>query len=273
MKRHHWPLVTIGVPILVGSWYASGALAQSGGVSADTFDVASIKPATDKTLDRFGVLPGGRIELGKQTLRGLIVFAYDLSCKLDDCDKYVLGGPAWAYSLKFEVVAKPDPPDPPMDKPARVELARPRMRALLADRFQLRVSVENKEMPVYTLRVAKGGPKLKEETDLSGDKPRGLISFPFHTSGSAPIKTLIPTLALTAGRPVLDRTGLTGVYQIDLLWDPGDNFPRETFRALRIPDPPSIFTAVREQLGLTLEPERGPVKTIVIEHVEMLRAN
>jgi uncharacterized protein (TIGR03435 family) len=263
--------MTIGIFSFIGPPCTHRALAQSVDVAAGTYEVTSIKLATSKTTGRFGVRPGGQLEMGDQTLQSMIAFAYGLNCSMDDCLSRVIGGPAWVRSLKFEIVAKPAKPDPPMDTLARSEAAKPRVKALLAECFQLRVRAEDREMRVYVLRVAKGGAKIKEETDSSGEKPRVGFTMPFHAVGSyAPISSLVRVIQHPAGRPVIDRTGLTGTYHYELYWDPGYPVPRELLGGIELP---SIFTAVREQLGLTLEPELGMVKTIVIEHVEKPNEN
>ena len=258
-------------PTLAASCCAAFVSAQTPQPAADTYEVASIKLATDKTVSRWFTFPGGRIELGKQSLRDLLVWAYDLNCAGDACSNIVLDGPPWIGSLRFEIVAQPAQPDPVVDMPARQQRTKPRIRALLAERFQLRVRSEEKEMAVYALRIAKDGPKMQEGTDSSGSQ-RMAMSGPFWaTFGDSPIRPLIGLLGRITGRPAVDRTGLTGVYSFGLLWDPGYPVPKEAMGALT--ELPSIFAAVREQLGLTLQPERGMVKIVRIEHVEMPTAN
>lgn len=94
--------------------------------------------------------------------------------------------------------------------------------------------------------------------------------MPFHAVGSYTPTSVLVHIIQRAARPVIDRTGLTSTYHYELYWDPGYPVPRELVGGIELP---SIFTAVREQLGLTLEPGLGMVKTIVIEHVEQPNEN
>lgn len=170
------------------------------------------------------------------------------------------------------------------------------MQALLADRFGLKFHRETKDQPVYALVVDKGGAKLKESTgsgDLLGNAPpkqeggrgpggrqgirisRGQIAGQGMTMAS-----LSSQLSNILGRQVLDKTSLAGSYDITLNWTPEEN------QGMRIPGdnresaPPSasdagpnIFNAVREQLGLKLEAQRGPVEIFAIDHVERASEN
>jgi len=157
------------------------------------------------------------------------------------------------------------------------EQMRERVRSMLADRFQLMVHRETKESAVYALVVAKGGTKLKENTDPSGrpgimGRRRGEF-----TGTAAPMQLLTQMLSNQLGRPVIDKTGLTGKYDFQLQWtpDPGQNpgppgvLPPGV-AAPPPPDPngPDVFTAIQEQLGLRLESQKGPVDMIVVDRVE-----
>ena len=149
-----------------------------------------------------------------------------------------------------------------------------RLRALLADRFQLVVHKETKEQPIYALMPAKNGPKLQEAKELG---PRqGMNMNRGRLQGwAAPMEMLGQVLSNTMERPVVDKTGLTGKYDFILEWTPdigagggvaglGD--------APNAPPPgssgPTIFTALQEQLGLRLESQKGPVEMIVIDRAE-----
>lgn len=185
-----------------------------------------------------------------------------------------------AYDLKRHQVAFPSrPPDADTayyDIAAKAEGAAPRPRsefrpmlqALLAERFRLKVHWEDREMPVYALIVGKGGPKLKESaadtsTFLGGVNGRNQ----YIQAKKMTMDDLARNLDfLGVDRPVIDRTGLAGRYDIRLEATPSlrrDSEPGEL----------SIFTAVQEQLGLKLEPQRAKVEVLVVDHVEKPSAN
>jgi len=147
------------------------------------------------------------------------------------------------------------------------------LQTLLVDRFKLKLHRETKEERIYELVVEKDPPKLllhAQDDGLPpllkpGDKP-GEIVFQ-----NIPISRLVRLLSGETGRSVLDKTGLQGSYDFKLQWartssKPGQEDPPDTSGQ-------SIFKAIREQLGLRLEPQRGPVEYFTIEHVEKLSAN
>ena len=156
------------------------------------------------------------------------------------------------------------------------------MQAMLADRFKLKVHHETKELPMYSLVIAKGGFKLKE-ADPNDTYPNG-VKGPDGVGHSGmmmflngvlkaqgvPISNLANSLSLQVHRLVVDKTGLTGKYDFSLAWTadgvtPDNGLGAETW--------PSLFTALQEQLGLKLEPTKGMVDTIVVDHVEMPSEN
>jgi len=132
------------------------------------------------------------------------------------------------------------------------------MQALLADRFKLQIHRETKETPIDALVVAKGDFKLKESQAIvrMWSSRDGRITI---TAGQ--IDDLVFSLTGDADRTVVNKTGLTGKYDIDLKWTPDDQ--------QGTPDAgPTLFTALEEQLGLKLVPAKGPVDTFVVDHVE-----
>jgi uncharacterized protein (TIGR03435 family) len=127
------------------------------------------------------------------------------------------------------------------------------LQTLLAERFKLAMHSETRELPVYALVVGKSGPKIQEVTEGIGTMTTGRGRLNCRLPIAAFARYLSPTL----GRTVLDRTGLTGAFEIKLEWAPDDESSG-----------PSIFAAVQEQLGLKLESAKGPVEILVIEHAE-----
>jgi uncharacterized protein (TIGR03435 family) len=213
------------------------------------FEVASIKPAADTPGTSF-FFDRGKVEVKKGTVRGIIEMAYEVR------DFQISGGPAWLNSDGFDIVAKSAP-----DGSGIPELRR-KLQTLLAERFQLKVHHETKELPVYALEVGKKGTKLKAEEVSGSNGIRSDCGALFGTA--AKMATLALVLARQLGRPVEDHTALTGTYTFQVEFMPDGGACAEKLP----PGRPSIFTALQEQLGLKLEPTKGPVDIIVIDRVE-----
>jgi uncharacterized protein (TIGR03435 family) len=193
------------------------------------------------------------------------------------------GGPPWLAKTRFDIEAKYDVGKyPSLTREQRQAM----LQQLLADRFKLMLHHESKEFPLYALEVAKGGPKF-EETKPEEQQKRpvpGVVCT--HTAGRrGTIGMSGCSMAQFAnslggygrndlGRRVVDQTGLTGHYTLVLNWAPMDT-PDPSSTELNPPEPggPSVFTAIKEQLGLELKPIKGPVDTIVIDQAEMPSEN
>jgi uncharacterized protein (TIGR03435 family) len=230
------------------------------------FEVASIKPASipDDVRARLGsvggtcALPpversGVRVHIPVSQLCGLIRVAYDVA------DYQVIGVPNSEASSYFELEARAESGRAPGLDETRVML-----QELLAERFQLRVHREPRDMPIYALTIARGGPKAAA---CSNPEAPSVYSpgFILSCKPPMPMTRIAQFLSRETGRPVIDKTGL-GPYAFELHWLPESMQPQ--------PDsPPVLFTAIREQLGLTLEPQRAPVDSIVVDHVERPSAN
>jgi uncharacterized protein (TIGR03435 family) len=232
--------------------------------------------------------PGGRLDITNLPLKEMIIIAWRIQ------PFQITGGPAWIDSAHYDISAKPDH-NPKEDEESLM------LQALLADRFQLKIHHETKELPVYALLVAnkdgKLGPQLTASkeggcTPFDPSKPplppeRGkpptlgcgnmMMGFDRLNAAGVEISVMIPTLSRMLGRTVLDRTELTGKFDISMHWTPDQSQamqppPGGAPPGMQLPpiDPngPSIFTALQEQLGLKLESQKGPVDIIVIDHVE-----
>jgi uncharacterized protein (TIGR03435 family) len=212
------------------------------------------------------------------TLRGLISNAYVVTGS--SVKGLIVGGPAWMASQAFDVQVKVDPPTvarwSKLSQEAVDEERRSVLRELLAERFQLKLHREPREMAALALTVVRGGSKLQppvEETNLPADVPKSRINFygRGHMQGHfATLGNLSRSLAgepEIAGRPVVDKTGLTGLYDFTLHWASFDPGP-----AAAPTDPgeqgPSLFTALEEQLGLKLKSEKEQIEVIVVDSVE-----
>ncbi len=179
----------------------------------------------------------------------------------------ILGLPGWAKSERFLIAAKMDPETyAAFNKLPGPEQARQWQRMLqniLTTRFRMRAHQESRPMPVYALRIAKGGPKLKTAAPAPGGWWAGGGRITGH---SMDMSTLAGLLSGSLSSIVVDQTGLTGKYDVTLTWTPDDQ------RGLS-DSGPSLFTALQEGLGLRLESTRAPVPTLVVDHIEKPSAN
>jgi bla regulator protein blaR1 len=274
-------------PVLIATalWVSAGCLFAQTAPAPLTFEVASIKPSAQNCGPgpcpaMIRREPGGGLRVAGVPLKMLISFAYDVR------DFQITGGPAWINTDRFDINAKGESHDEvdSATDPAKLtdeqrktdgERMRERLRNLLADRFQLVTRRETKEQQVYALVVAKGGPKLQESKEGKGmmRMGRGMLS----ADGVEPA-FLATSLSGQLGRPVLDKTGLTGKYDFELKWTPDPSQgpqgplgpPPPGVQLPPPPDPngPSLFTALTEQLGLRLESEKAPAEVLVIDRVE-----
>lgn len=259
--------VALAVPIFVGLIGAPSIRAQSQIEGKLGFEVASVK----EWVDGKGPVDPGNVSLARSgdriisrctNLTALLSYAYHLTMSVP-----VTGVPSWGrggcgrtYENTFAIEAT-------MPPGTTEEQSRQMMQTLLADRFKLEVHWEKKDMPIDALIIGKGGFKLKP-SDPAKDVP-----IPPHSIGcppedpgchqfagaSGPLSLLAGFLSRYAGKPVIDRTGLIGNYDIGLKW------AGETATDSPLP---SLPAALREKFGLELKPEVGPVNILVIDHVE-----
>jgi uncharacterized protein (TIGR03435 family) len=246
-------------------------LAQPAGIrTTPRFEVASIKEAAvpDELAERILSFAGGcgltqlnvagsRVFIDAATTCSLVRLAYDVA------DHQVVGVPPELTKRDraniFQVEARAETGAAPSLAEARLML-----QTLLAERFLLRVRREPREIPVYALVVARGGPKFTP--CANPDAPSQYVAG--HLRNCTPVmpwSRVTQMLAREAGRPVLDETELPDA-SFEVHWLP-DGAPPQ-------PDsPPSLFTAIQEQLGLRLEPQRSLVDSIVVDHAERPRPN
>jgi uncharacterized protein (TIGR03435 family) len=223
-----------------------------------SFEVASIKPHPGViTMSADPWVKGDRVESTASTLRDLITSAYRV--RYDQLE----GGPAWIATEHYDLQAKV-----PGNREATMDEVRPMLQTLLAERFHLRIRHETREVAMFALVVAKGGPKFKESADAEQRMGRitGTNTGMQMTIAKGTMAELATRLSGNgAGRPVTDRTGLKGRYTFELRWTNRDPEPDSDIRTL--------FTALQEQLGLKLEPIKGPGEILVIESAEKPSAN
>lgn len=208
-------------------------LAIATAVCAQTpaFEVASVKPNLSVTENSGENTAAGRFTATNDTLKQLVQLAFNVK------SFQIAGGSGWLDAARFDIVATTGKPGDIGD----AEL-RPMLQALVADCFALKFHRETREMTVYSLGVAKNGPKL---TAHQGGGDRSSSSSASSMIGTkATMATLASRLEKQLGRTVTDHTGLTGEYDYRLTWAP-DQAANSTG--------PSIFTALGEQLGLRLD--------------------
>lgn len=258
-------------------------LAQSANDSAQSskapidpsFDVATIRPS-NPTETEWGLgTRGNHFWAQDTTLVDLISFAYNLHAK------QIVGGPQWVQAEKFDIEAVPNFEARPQREQLQVML-----RKLLATRFQLQVQTEKRELAVYALVVANGGPKF-HKTDAPSDARSGYTFddiVPVARMRAMHMTMLAFASALqrtVLDRPVIDETGLTDRYDFVLRWTPDESqFIQFRGNGVVVPPangesdaPPGLFTAIQDQLGLRLESKKAPDNVIVIDHVEKPSAN
>lgn len=222
------------------------------------FEVASIKPSAPGQRG-FSVSPsaGGRLNARNITLKRLIAAAYHVQ------DFQISGGPKWIDSDPFDIVAKAEG-NQNLTEHQLLDLLKP----LLADRFQLAFHKDTKQVPRYVLIVAKGGSKLKE-VKADGAPDLNIRGRRLVNSHRAPVSQLVEVLSWVLGRVVVDQTGLAGVYDYKLEWTPDDLQATEPGSASTSGESGnSLFSAIQEQLGLKLEPQKGPVEMLVVDRAE-----
>jgi uncharacterized protein (TIGR03435 family) len=221
------------------------------------FEVATIKP-TDPAFGAILMsLKGGRFSATGFTLKELIAFAYQVD------SRQIAGGPKWFDSDRYDVLGKPE-----REGPLSRDTARILLRALLADRFQVKIHRETREMPVYVLTVEKDGPKMKPRKEGVGGESTGMTFQGAKAFGrNVSAKVLAEELeAMVLDRPVLDRTGLTDNFDFNFSWRPEpDQFGGKGASVPADPNDPDIFTAIREQLGLKLESVKAPAEVIIVD--------
>jgi uncharacterized protein (TIGR03435 family) len=262
-----WLLGGMAIAAFVGVGSMASALPQQSepapaAAAAPVFDVAAIHLHEPQPHDHVSITSSpsdGRLHATNVSLLTLIWWSFEIP------ESRILGAPSWANTKRFDIEATADPSVDAQLKGLSSDAGRKQkekmVQALLADRFKLATHTETRELPIYALVVAKGGAKLGALQDSGTSINRGSDRIEVQASNS--VSTLAEQLSMIVGRDVVDQTGITGRYDLKLQWTPDD----------AADSGPSLFTALEEQLGLKLEPAKGPVQVLVIDHVEMPSAN
>ena len=224
------------------------------------WEVTTVRPSDPNGgNDRINVR-GRHIVIENESVQTMVRFAYGVQ------PSQIAGAPDWAKAERWDADGVPDVEGQP-----DVRQFQSMVRKLLAERFALKLHHEQREMPVFALTLAKGGPKLvpskgdpngRPRQDLGGANGRQTRKFT-NTS----MQDLALMLQFASDRPIMDQTGLKGRYDFQLNWTTDDTRSTE-------PDaPPGIFTAIQEQIGLKLEPVKAPADVLVVDRVERPGAN
>jgi uncharacterized protein (TIGR03435 family) len=253
--------VAVAAPTVIGLMNPpqSRAQAQPAGTQnaapPPAFEVASIKRSAVQAGSWLRFLPGGRLS-ATSWVKQLIQVAYGVE------DYQVSGGPGWLTSDRYDIEAKAEKADAGRDEMTMM------LRSLLADRFKLQLRQEAKrDFPVYGLVVDKNGPKLRPLKDGEVSRCGRDNSF---MCGITTTAQLAKSLQYTVDRPVLDKTGLDGKF--DVLLD----FDTYSSRGQTPPpdyDKPSLASALQEQLGLRLQPQKESFPVLVVESIQRPTAN
>jgi len=239
------------------------------------YDVATIKPAKDPA-------GGFRLDYQGDTLTGMNAsLLYVVKFAFGTYEDYrIVGAPKWLDSTTYDISAKIDATTmdalKKLPRDQRNRALEQMLQDLLAERFQFAAHRETKELPVYFLVIGKNGPKLPEaKPDPSGPNNAhwsgpgmkdGIVALTAHNMTT---QDLANYLKGPTSRTVLDKTGLTGTYEFTLRYTPDTAAQPQPGGA----DAPFLFTALQEELGLKLEPGKGPVEIIVIDHIERPSGN
>lgn len=242
-----------------------------------TFDVISVKP---NHSDFHGITLNYTPD-GVHATNIPILFVIKEAFALND--DQLFGIPDWVHSEKFDIDAKVLGSDVPAMRTLTHDQRRAMLLEILSDRFKLAYHRETRILPEYSLVIDKGGSKLQEfqsGNDASGaPKHAGQMKMQngVITASGIPLEPLTRFLSDRVGRPVIDKTGLTGNYDFTLQWsdDHHDGPPPGADAAppASAESGPSIFTAVEEQLGLKLQSEKGPVQVVLVDHIEQPTQN
>jgi len=267
------------------------ALPQDAAPPRWTFEVASVKPSRSVDRTRGGrFFPGGRYFASAIPLRFVIIAAYEIAPVL------LSGGPDWLDSEGFDIDAKAEAGVIAPGALDRVRLHRLHLmlQTLLQDRFRWTVHRETKEGPIYDLVVAKNGSKLQALKSVDCEVLNPTVANPgcgdftqVSRNGAligpkVEMRDVVEMLSWLMSRPVVDKTGIGGYFDINLKWtirtdselevtDGREAGPdrREVGPAQGL----TIFAAMEQQLGLKLEAKRGPIEIVVVDRVERPSGN
>ena len=220
-----------------------------------SFEVATIKPADPNELKGNFFIGGHRIVIENQSVNSLMVFAYAIH------QQQIVDGPAWLDTRKYDIVGQAD-----VEGVANLRQIQEMLQKLLETRFNLKFHREKRDLAIYAITVGKGGPRMAKSQDTANGLPTQSGSGSAFQQARKFTNNSMSDFALGMQafleRPVVDKTGLAGRYNFILKWTPDESNTNAPDAA------PGIFTAVQEQLGLKLEPAKGPTDVLMIDHID-----
>jgi uncharacterized protein (TIGR03435 family) len=225
------------------------------------WEVASVKPSDPNEENQTIRMLGRHMVIQRQTVETMLSAAYGLQ------KNQIADAPEWVRKESFDVDGVADVEGQPSTQQFQSLI-----RKLLVERFGLKTHLEQREMAVFALRVAKDGPKLKSASNpgplVNQQRVEGGIGYRTLQFTSTSMQDLTLMMLQYVDRPVVDQTGLTGQYDFELKY---------TYDETRAPTdgsaPPSLFTAIQEQIALKLEPVKAPAEVLLIDHVDRPSAN
>ncbi|GAC1428816.1 MAG: hypothetical protein NVSMB62_26570 [Acidobacteriaceae bacterium] len=227
------------------------------------FDVVTVKPSDPNRPGKLFTVRGRHIMTINTNVTDLVTFAYGLH------PKQIVGAPEW-FSDKFDVDGVPDVEGRPSAAQFRLLIA-----DVLTQRFKLTFHHDQRELAVYALEVAKGGPKMTVTSDKSSDSRNFMFGGlgKLRVSNSSMKDFSDGMQGAVMDKPVVDHTGLTERYDFQLNWTPDQSQFAQMGAPIPPPSddpnaPPSLYTALGEQLGLKMEPMKAKADVIVVDHVE-----
>jgi uncharacterized protein (TIGR03435 family) len=246
---------------------AATGRAQSAAAVRPQFEVASVKPDTKENghVDFLPVRTGDRVVMHNTQLQGIVMYAYHVA--YNQLAGFRENPDSWKwYDIDARVAGSPSDPE-----------LRLMFQSMLEDRFKLKVHRETREMPVYKLEVAKGGPKLKPGTE--GDSSATIEGRPLVTKNGAvwitmwkdgshlvgknvTMAQLASALSSQFDGPLVESTGIAGTFDFDVIFAPANWPPDSEFT------PPFLSVALKNELGLTVEKGKAPVEVLVLDHLE-----
>lgn len=239
--------------------------AQNPGEPPPAYEVAAIKPNNSGSGSMSIHNSDNTYVASNVSLQSLLMTCYTLQTPAQ-----LIGMPAWAASAHYDLNARIDSETvarlQKLKYEARWEVRRDMLRALLAERFGLSIHAEKRELPVYLLVQAKGGTRLKLADPAAPGQGNMNINNGKMTAIAIDMDRLAYFISGQVQRKVVDKTGLPGKYDVLFEWSRDDS-------AGSTDAAPSLFTALQEQLGLKLEPTKGPVDVLVIDHIEQPTEN
>ena len=233
------------------------------------FDAVSIRENRSNAEQGGMDIPpaSGRITVTNARMSRIIAFAYNRSR-----NDLIEGLPDWASNERWDIQAKIADEYLPVFKQMTFEQKKMLLQDVLKDRCNMRAHLGRKEVPVYALVIAKGGPKLLEVSTSESEAASPVWNIQVNRgeikAHEVPIAALLYALSgISLDRQVVDKTGLTALYNFDLKWTPDDISQGGDSGQTAIQEP-SLFTAIQEQLGLRLQPIKADVDAVIVEHIE-----